>query len=245
MKSLILAAGYGTRLYPLTENVAKALLPLDERTLIDTVIDKLDLDCINSVAVLSNKRFYTDFCSWANSREIEVVSDGSMSPDDMRGAIGDLAFFINETKCDDDLLILGSDNLFSWQLNEFCQFAQKLDAPVVGVYDMQDKALVAKRFGVVDHDENNKIIDFEEKPDNPKSALIGTCIYYLPKKCFDMLDLYFSQGHSKDAIGTFFAWLAENKDTYAFTFRGDWLDIGHKDTLVEARKLVKENPDKF
>lgn len=241
MKTLILAAGYGTRLYPLTENIAKALLSLGDYTLIDVVLKKLQHCELKDVFVLSNQRFYADFCSWAkeSSMDIKVISDGSESPDDMLGAIGDLEFFLNKTQIDDGLLIVGSDNLFSWELDGFVNYVRKHNKPVVGVYDMQDPELVANRFGVVEKNKDDKIIGFEEKPSEPKSALIGTCLYYLPYSSFALLDEYFKAGLSKDAIGQFFAWLSEKTDVYAYSFEGDWLDIGHIDTLETARGLIK------
>ena len=180
MKTLILAAGYGTRLYPLTENTAKALLSLGEQTLIDVVIDKLCASGADDISVLSNQRFFNDFTDWSKTKDIdiELISDGSESPESMLGAIGDLNFFLNQTSFSGDLLIIGSDNLFSWQLNDFLAYAKNKNASVVGVYDMKDKSLVAKRFGVVEKDKNDRIVTFEEKPGSA-SKLIDRYLYIL------------------------------------------------------------------
>lgn len=242
MKTLILAAGYGTRLYPLTKDTAKALLSLGDCTLLDVVADGLLRAGAQDITVLSNNRFYADFCSWAMSfgSEISVMSDGSDSPENMLGAIGGLIFFYDKKSYSGDLFIIGSDNLFSWELDGFFEFVKKNNVPAVGVYNMKDISVVAEKFGVVEIDPgNNRIISFEEKPSQPRSALIGTCIYYLPASCKKYLDQYAGEGYCKDAIGQFFAWLSAKLDVFAYEFNGVWLDIGHIDSLNEAKELIK------
>jgi glucose-1-phosphate thymidylyltransferase len=239
MHALILAAGYGTRLYPVTLNTSKALVDICGTTILDETADKLAGAGIENIYVLSNEKFKNDLTAWADQRggSIKVVSDGSTSPESMLGAIGDLDFFLRTTRFDEDLFIFGSDNLFSWQLDAFVAFARKTAKPVVGVYDMKDKAEVAGKFGVVETDAVGKVVSFEEKPDAPRTALIGTCMYYVPKAYFAKIGEYLAAGSNKDAIGRLFAWFSQHGELYAFPFSGTWLDIGHLDTLEEARTL--------
>ena len=242
MHALILAAGYGTRLYPLTIDTPKALLDVAGTTILDETADKLVRAGVASLHVLSNERFKDDLVAWGAKRggTVRIVSDGSTSPETMLGAIGDLDFFLRTTRFDDDLFIFGSDNLFSWQLDAFVDYARKIGKPVVGVYDMKDKAEVAGKFGVVEADASGKVVSFEEKPLEPRTALIGTCMYYVPKAYFAKIGEYLAAGSNKDAIGRLFAWFAVHAELYAFPFSGTWLDIGHLDSLEEARTLFSQ-----
>lgn len=239
MNALILAAGYGTRLYPLTLNTPKALLDVCGTTILDETVTRLAQAGVDEFYILSNEKFKNDLSDWATRRSerVRVVSDGSTSPETMLGAIGDLDFFLRTTKFDDDLFIFGSDNLFSWQLSDFVAFARATAKPVVGVYDMKDTSAVAGKFGVVESDASGKVISFEEKPANPRSAHIGTCMYYVPKSYFSQIGAYLAAGSNKDAIGRLFAWFSVHAELYAFPFAGSWLDIGHLDALAEARTL--------
>jgi len=237
MHALILAAGYGTRLYPATLDMPKGLIDLGGTTILDETADKLVAAGVETIHVLSNEKFKDVLAAWATNRDgiVDVISDGSTSPETMLGAIGDLDFFLRATKFDDDLFIFGSDNLFSWQLDAFVSYARKTAKPVVGVFDMQDKAKVARMFGVVEADAAGKVISFEEKPEQPRTALIGTCMYYVPKAYFAKIGEYLAAGSNKDAIGRLFGWFSTHAELYAFPFAGTWIDIGNLESLEEAR----------
>lgn len=238
MEVIILAGGYGTRLYPVTHNVSKALLPIGDKTLIDFLIEKIRNIPVKNINVVTNNKFYKDFISWKQnySLPIKVYNDGTETPEDRLGAIGDIEFVINKANIEDDILVLGGDNLFDWDLEEFCNFAGKTKNPVVGLFDIKDLDK-AKRFGITEIDGNNRIKDFQEKPENPKSTLAGTCVYSFNKDSIRFLHEYSKKSKNRDTTGKYIDWLLERTDVYGYVFRGMWLDVGHKDTLASAKKL--------
>ena len=236
MKALILAAGYGTRLYPLTIGMPKALLEIGKKRLIDFLVEKVHEAKIEDITVVTNDRFYYDFLEWSRKYpfNISILNDQTKSPEERLGAVGDVEFVLKNESIDDDVLVLGGDNLFSWDLRDFCAFASKLKKPLVGLYDV-GHIEKAKRFGVVAIDQEGKITYCEEKPSCPTTTLVGTCIYYFPKAFLSLMDKYSAANPDKDTIGQYIVWLSEETSVYGYVFKGDWLDIGHKDALEEAK----------
>ena len=236
MKVLILAAGYGTRLYPLTIDTPKPLIKINSKSLIDILVGKAKDAGIGDITVVTNDKFYHNFLEWSKNYScVDVVNDNTKTPEQRLGAIGDIEFALDKNKISEDILVLGGDNLFSWDLKGFSEFVSKINKPTVGLYDVKD-LLRAQRFGIVEVDKNNKILSFEEKPKNPKTTLAGTCIYFLPKNSLGLLSKYGSGGQDKDTTGQYISWLCAQTDVYGYAFEGLWLDIGHKDALDQARK---------
>lgn len=240
MRVLILAAGYGTRLYPLTLNVPKSLVSVCNKPLVNFLIEKLDnLErkfSIEAVTIVSNNKFYKYFLEWKKKYNInaEIVNDGSNSPEDRLGAVKDIKFAIGGKK--DDWLVLGGDNLFGDDLIEFCKFSyDKNPSPCIGLYDVKEKKL-ASRYGVVKIDSKKRIVKFAEKPKRPLSTLIATCIYFFPKESLNSLDSFLSSESNTDAAGKYICWLSKKTKVYGYTLKGNWLDIGHKDSLIEAER---------
>ncbi len=238
MKALILSAGYGTRLYPLTLNIPKALLKIGERYLIDILMDKLKNLEISEIIVITNNKFYPKFLEWKEAQKLSVglsiLNDNTNSPEERLGAVGDIEFAIDNKSIDEDLLVLGSDNLFSWSLEEFCNFSLSEGKPVVGLFDVKNRER-AKKFGIAVL-EGKVIVDFLEKPQNPPATLAGTCIYFFPRHSFVWIKEY-SLLYDKDTTGQYITWLCKKTQVLGYEFKGDWLDIGHKDALVEAQNL--------
>jgi len=182
-----LAAGYATRLYPLTKEYPKPLLTVDHRPIIDYIIEKLNaIEDLDEIIVITNSKFISRFRKWASSvkseKRISVVDDLTRSNSDKRGAIGDMDFAVNKKKIKNDLLIIGGDNLFDARLEDFLCFAKiKEKDAVIGAYDIRclNKA---KKYGVLKLDKNNRVVDFQEKPQTPKSKLVAMCLYYFPKQ---------------------------------------------------------------
>lgn len=242
MKALILAAGYATRLYPLTKEYPKPLLAIGKRHMIDYIVDKLEgLDCIDEIMVVTNSKFISKFRKWAASlkitKRVTLVDDLTYTKDDRRGAIGDMYFVIQKRRIDDDLLVVGGDNLFDGGLEDFLLFAaEKEGQPVIGVYNIKDKSS-ASQYGVVKLDRSGKIIDFAEKPAKPKSALVAMCLYFFPKKRLRLIKKYLDTKTDKhDATGFYIDWLSKTIPVYARVFEGRWYDIGHRDFYDKARK---------
>ena len=249
MRAIILAAGFGTRLYPLTQDRPKALLPVGNKTLLDYLIEPLDkfLPMVKEITIMTNARFYLDFYRWRkNSRYTKpiYIEDNHVAvPEKRCGAIKDLQLAIEfRQKNEEDYLILCSDNLFDFPLPHF--LLPVLSHPqygFVGLYDVKDKA-EASKYGVIQVDHDHRVIDFEEKPANPKSTKISVGAYYLPGKLKHRLDEYLDQGFSADKIGDFIGHLSRNEDLFTVEFEGAWFDIGRIESYLKARKYL--NADK-
>jgi glucose-1-phosphate thymidylyltransferase len=244
MRILILAAGYGTRLYPLTLDLPKSLVPIGNKPLMNFLIEKIynlkKIFIIEELTVVSNNKFYGYFLEWKKKYMVNanIMNDGSNSPQDRLGAVKDIKFAIGNKK--DDWLVLGGDNLFEDDLVKFIELSYlKKPSPCIGLYDVADKKL-ASRYGVVKTDSRKKIVGFAEKPKNPFSTLIATCIYFFPKETLDFLDNFLSSETNTDAAGKYIAWLAKQTKVYGYTLKGNWLDIGQKDSLIEAERISNE-----
>jgi len=240
MRVVILAAGYGTRLYPLTLKTAKPLISVNDKPIINFLTDKIKIlkknFPIEEVRIVVNNKFYGDFLAWKDKYaiEAEILNDGSNSPEDMLGAIKDIKFAIGDTKT--DWLILGGDNLFEDNLVKFIEFVKsRVPYACIGLYDVKDKN-IATRFGVVVLNDEMKILKLEEKPKDPSSTLAASCIYFFPKDSLDFLDQMLRENSNIDASGKYIEWLAKKTMVFGYILEGKWIDIGHFDSLKEAEK---------
>ncbi len=240
MKALILAAGYGTRLAAVIKDTPKPLIPINNRPMIDYIVDKLRaISSLTEVVVVSNNKFTGHFEKWAATRrdvKIRVVNDGTNTPEDRLGSVGDINFVWARETVLDDWLIIGGDNLFDQDLKVFMDFAAKhVPAITIGLYDTHDIA-GATKFGVVGVDNNKRVVSFQEKPAKPLSSLVTMCLYYFPKVTLAYLPEYLSQSKALDAAGSYIQWLSEKKNVYGFNFEGKWYDIGSIESLNEAQE---------
>lgn len=245
MKILILAAGYGTRLKKLGASTAKALLPIGEKPLLSYILDRTkNLQGLNEIIVVTNDKFYIQFVEWSNQEKsvnipITVVNDGTLTPEDRLGSIGDIQFVLKSLNLKDDVLVIGGDNLFDFNLEEYFIFARsKTNAVSIGLYDINDLE-DAKKFGVVCLDKNSKIDLFEEKPATPKSTLIAMCFYYLPVNTLPLVREYLEEVDKSDTAGDYIRWLIEKQEVYGFQFSGSWYDIGSIEAYDEAKAKFK------
>ncbi|HLF18109.1 MAG TPA: nucleotidyltransferase family protein [Candidatus Omnitrophota bacterium] len=242
MKVLILAAGYGTRLYSLVKDTAKTLLDINGKPIIDHIVEHLrDLPDIKEILVITNDKFYQQIKRWSqgySSQDVKVtvINDGTKSNEDRLGSIGDINFVLKNMKVADDLLVIGGDNLFNFNLDQFARFAQSRPKDVtIGVFDIKDKSQ-ANKFGVVELGKDGKVASFEEKPAKPKSSLIAMCFYYLPKKTLGLIADYLVQSGKSDRAGDYVIWLKSTHDVYGFQFSGKWYDIGSIESYHEAQQ---------
>jgi glucose-1-phosphate thymidylyltransferase len=242
MKALILAAGYATRLYPLTKEYPKPLLTVKQKPIIDFIIDKLrTIDEIDEIIVVTNSKFVSRFRKWQqkvrSQKRIILVDDLTKDNLDRRGAIGDIDFTIDRERIEEDLLVVGGDNLFDGDLKDLILFAKvHRDSPVIGVYNIRDR-LNASKYGVIRLDKNNKLIDFQEKPKNPKSTLVAMCLYYFPKEKLGLIKRYLKNKIKKtDATGLYIDWLRKKLPVYGFVFNGRWYDIGDHTFYNQAKQ---------
>jgi glucose-1-phosphate thymidylyltransferase len=244
MNALILAAGYATRLYPLTLNKAKPLLEVAGKPIIEWVVDQLAaIPTLQSVYVVTNEKFAADFSAWTqtyrskrNKPNFTVVNDGSTSDADKRGAIGDIHFVLRTRNIyNNDLLVVAGDNLFSQPLSDFAEFSEEHPA-TLGVYDVKSIDQ-AKKYNQLTTTPVGILTDFEEKPENPTSTICGIALYYYKPEALHLLDLYIQEGNNPDQPGRFVQWLHKKLDVFTFPIRGLWYDIGSHETLKEAEVL--------
>jgi glucose-1-phosphate thymidylyltransferase len=234
MRAVILAAGYATRLAPLTDSIAKQLLPVGGRPMLDWVCDKVD-EVSDDIHLVTNSRFSGDFRRWAAGRDgVTVHDDGTVSNDDRLGAIGDVAFVLERIGLDDDLLVIAGDNLFDFGLHGFAAFWElKGVASAVAVYNCGDLEL-ATHYGVVELGEDGRLVGFEEKPSEPASTLVATATYLYHREHLPLVARYLAEGNPPDQPGRLVAWLYCREPVYGYAFEGEWYDIGSPDQLLEA-----------
>jgi glucose-1-phosphate thymidylyltransferase len=233
VKALILAAGYATRLRPLTDDFPKGLLPVGGRPMVDWIVDNIREAGIDDIALVTNARFAAMFEDWADG--VAIVDDGTTTNDDRLGAIGDIQF----VGLDDDALVVAGDNLFDYALSELVAFWEaKGRASAVAVHDVGDRAL-AKRYGIVDVDADDRIVSFVEKPDDPPSTLAATATYLYSREHLRLVDAYLDEGNNPDQPGNFVAWLHRREPVYAFRFAGGWYDVGDHAQLLEADNRLR------
>lgn len=244
MVCILLAAGYATRLYPLTENMPKALLKLGNKTILDMVVEKIEeVNDVKDIYIVTNHKFYTQFKDWAEehkgSKKISVLNDFTTNNDNRLGAIGDMEYTIKHYDIDDELLVMACDNIFDFSLNEFVDLYRKNDADMICANKVDNEEELHS-MGVAELDEDGKVIGFEEKPAEPKSN-IGVSPFYLYKKeTVPMIKQYLDEGNNKDAPGNFVPWLITKKDVYAFVTDGMRIDIGTPESYEEAQKLYSK-----
>jgi glucose-1-phosphate thymidylyltransferase len=240
VKALILAAGYATRLRPLTLNTPKPLLPVADRPMIDHVLEKVDVvEEVDRIFVVINHRFLDDFRAWVErspaSKPVALVDDGSTSNDDRLGAIADIHLVVEKERIHDDLLVVGGDNLFDFGLKEFVLFF-KQKGTCVALHDCGDPRFT-KEYSTVELDDDGRIIFFEEKPDEPRSSMAAICLYLFEASSLPLLSVYLKDGEDPDAPGHFVEWLYERIPVYGKVMEGAWYDIGSEKTYHEADRL--------
>ncbi len=242
MKTVILAAGYATRLRPLTDDVPKHLLPVGGRPMLDWILDKVhELDGVDGMHLVTNSRFAADFERWAGVREVTVHDDGTTTNDDRLGAVGDLRLVIERAGLEDEeLLVLAGDNLFEFSLVDFAAWwrARTPAGSAVALYDVGDVEL-ATHYGIAETDAADRIVYFVEKPSEPPSTLAATAVYFLPREHVRLVGGYLAEGRSPDNVGNFVAWLAQREPVYGYRFPGRWYDIGNHGQLLEADNRLR------
>jgi glucose-1-phosphate thymidylyltransferase len=248
MKALILAAGYGTRLYPLTKNKAKPLLPVAGKPIINHLLDRLGvIDALDRIYVVTNQKFAPDFERWAaetqtqSPKPITVVNDDTTSDDDKLGAIGDLHFVIERHAIDEPLLIVGGDNAFTFDLNEFVRFYDAHGSSA-GLYELDDLEAV-KRYNEIMLDADGRIVSFREKPPDPKSKLFAICLYLYATDDVRRVAQYMAEGNNPDAPGHYLAWLHTRSRVYGCPLHGTWYDIGDLRAYEDAQRFFAKEPE--
>ena len=241
MKCLILAAGYATRLYPLTENFPKPLLKVGGKTILDWLLDDIDsVKEVDEYVVISNSKFYSHFVHWAKTKpyKITVVDDGTSSNETRLGAVKDVEFAIEKLNLDDDMLVIAGDNLLDFSMTKFIAYAKQKKASCVMRYFESEKAKLQKA-GVLTIDETDLILEMEEKPKEPKSNWCCPPFYYYAKADAGKVKEGINSGCGTDAPGSYIAWLCKNSKVYAFEMPGRRYDIGDVKSYEEVQNSYK------
>ena len=244
MKVIILAAGYATRLYPLTLNQPKPLLKVVGKPRIEHVLDNLSpIQGIDHVYVVTNAKFAGHFQQWSegyraaeDKPDISIINDGTTDDSNKLGAIGDLHLVLTREQIDDDIFVVAGDNLFSQSLEEFGEFCRGKNAPVVAVYDVGELEQI-KKYNAIEIDQDDRITFFEEKPQQPKSTLTAIALYYYPQASLPLIYQYISEGNNPDQPGRLVQWMYQRTPFYVWRVPGIWYDVGSKETLEEANRI--------
>jgi glucose-1-phosphate thymidylyltransferase len=244
MKVIILAAGYATRLYPLTLNQPKPLLPVAGKPMVEHVLDNLaPIGGLDRIYVVTNAKFAGHFRQWAAdyrrkqaNLEITVCDDRSTDDTNKLGAIGDINFVLQTQNVDDDVIVVAGDNLFSDQLDDFGKFCREKHAPVLALYDVGNLEEI-KKYNAISVDGAGRITFFEEKPKHPTSTLTGIALYYYPRHTVPLIKQYLAEGNNPDQPGRLVQWLYPRTPVYTWSVPGIWYDIGSKETLEEANRI--------
>lgn len=241
MKAIVLAAGYATRLRPLTDTRAKELLPVGGRPILDAIVEAIrQVAEVDSVHVVTNAQKAPAFFEWAQGKEVQIHDDGTRSNDDRLGAIGDMQFVIDLLGIDDDLLVIAGDNLFEFSLNSFVGYWRtKGSASALAVRDVGSLEL-ATHYGIVELAADDRLIDFLEKPADPPSTLAATATYLFHRTHVPLIRTYLDAGQPHDQPGRFVAWLQQREPVYGWAFEEGWFDIGDLEQLREADNRLRE-----
>lgn len=242
MKCVILAAGYATRLYPLTENFPKPLLEVAGKPILDWLIDDMaGTGMVEEYIVISNHKFAHIFEEWAAKKSdvtIRVIDDGTISNETRLGAVKDIQFAIEQLQLDDDLLVMAGDNLLDFSLGEFMRYGKEKNATCVMRYYEASEARLHKT-GVIEIDANDGILSFEEKPAQPKSHWCVPAFYYYTREDSRLIKKGIESGCGTDAPGSFIAWLSGQTKVYAWEMPGRRYDIGNLESYEEVKQNYK------
>ena len=245
MKAIILAAGYATRLYPLTEHMPKALLTVCGRPILERLFDAFASEKeIDEIHIVSNAKFYQQLSDWAEHiqskylQKIIVWNDGTTSNDNRLGAIGDIMYVLEKAHIDDDLFVAASDNLLSEPLTDyFADFRQHgCDLLLAGKLDDPEER---KRYAILELDETNRVIGLEEKPEHPKSDIAAYAEYIYARETLPLFKTYIDEDNNPDSPGHFPEWLYKKKEIRAFLYGGECVDIGTVKMYNEIQKTWK------
>lgn len=238
MKAIVLSAGYATRLYPLTKDTPKGLLPIGKKSILDFITDQIEtVPEIDEMFIISNHKFFTNFLEWSKKREtrlkISVLDDGTTDDSNKLGAIGDIWYTIENGNIKEDILVVAGDNFFTFPLNDYIEFYRQKQCDSILVAELDDLNDL-RRMGNAILDENGKVLALEEKPQEPKSNCAVFASYIYKQETLPLIGQYLKEGNNPDAPGFFPSWLYQKKPVYAYKFQGECYDIGTHESYREV-----------
>ena len=241
MKCLILAAGYATRLYPLTENFPKPLLQVGEKNILDWLLDDIDASgLVDQYVVISNHKYALHFQEWADGHKlpITVVDDGTSTNETRLGAVRDIQFAIDRLNLHDDLLIIAGDNVLDFSLTRFIHYAQeKKTSCVMRYYEADEKRLT--KSGVAEVDENDVLLSLEEKPEQPKSHWCTPPFYFYTAADAERIKEAIADGCGTDAPGSLVSWMCRHSTLHSMEMPGSRYDIGNLESYEQVKAAYK------
>jgi glucose-1-phosphate thymidylyltransferase len=245
IKVIILCAGFATRLYPLTLDRPKSLLQIAGKPIIGHILEKLEESGkITEIIIVSNQKFLKDFQDWKvksqHKRLIKILNDGTSTEGEKLGAVGDINFAVRKENLQEDIMVLAGDNLFDFDLNKIMDFFYEKKASIIALYDVKDKELIKGRYGAVTLDAESRVVNIEEKPDNPRTTLASTACYIFSKKDISLLEKCINEGKMLDNLGDFVKLLAKNGTLYGLICKGRWFDIGDEGQLKKADDMWRQ-----
>ncbi len=241
MRAVILAGGYGKRMGPMGEKMPKALIKVGEKPVIEHIFEKLkSVRDIDIVYISTNEKFKGQLALWldkfrSSEKTLKLVVEPHTTDHKKLGSMGALKYLIESEKIDDDLMVINGDNVFDFDLNRLVKFFNEKDKLVIGFYDVKSLE-EARKMGVGRLNTYGKLVEFEEKPEKPKSTLVSTGCYIFPRSSLEMVSFYLAGKNSPDAPGYFVKWFYTRWKVYGFVFKEKWFDIGSLETLREARE---------
>ena len=243
MKTIVIAAGYATRLGELTKNFPKPLLKIGNNTILGRLLDDIDpIEDIDEHIIVTNHRFASIFEQWAAeqhyTKPIRIVDDGTSTNETRLGAVGDLLFTMEQLRLNDDLLVVAADNLLFFHFREFVDFAKAKQTSCI-MYHEQPSIEKLQRTGVVVLDDNNRVLEMAEKPQQPKTHHAVPPFYLYMRKDFDLIRHSLENGCGNDAPGNLAHYLVEHTTMHAWPMSGGRFDIGSLDTYYEACEKFK------
>jgi len=248
MKAVVLAGGYARRMWPLTKSRPKHLLPVAGKPMLDYVMRSLEsVPNLEEIFISTNKRFQDQFRKYISNlsmkKRICLFVEDTRSEEEKLGSVGALGYLIRNSSLRDELLVIGGDNIFSFEMTDFIEYFHIKKANVIALYDLGDREK-ACLYGVVRVDEECRIIDFQEKPANPKSTLVSTACYAFTRRGVQSILRYLEEGNDPDKMGHFIEWLYKHEDVYGYVFTGVWFDIGSIESYKAADKYFSDMKDK-
>jgi len=240
MKAIILAGGFATRLGELGDKIAKPLIEICGKPAIQWIIEKLVKLDLDEIILTVNLKFKAQFEEWINKQQIpkiKMIIEPSLKDDDKPGAVQALFNIMHDSE---DNLIIAGDNIFSSDLNGMVEFYREIKKPIVAIVELGNLELI-KQYSTVEVDDDGKILKFIEKPERPRSSLVGACIYILPGWCKPLIKEYLSIGGDPDSPGRFIAWLTSKTEVYGFKLGGKWIDIGNPVSLKLAERMFRNH----